>query len=107
MHKEIPVVIKTYYDEVENFKFDKSDNSIYFDMPFDWDPNYVDLVQVVHEEIRIPKKFLYTLCRGKQFKGYVNDVEIDQRALLNDPYSYDDTNIIHFLITKNELQKNQ
>ncbi|HSA76018.1 MAG TPA: peptidase, partial [Nitrosarchaeum sp.] len=52
---QVPVVIKTYYDEVENFKFDNSDNSIYFDMPFDWDPNYVDLVQVVHEEVRVPK----------------------------------------------------
>ncbi len=102
--QEIPVVVKTYYDEVENFKFDNSDNSIYFDMPFDWDPKYVDLVQVVHEEVRVPKSFT-PYAEGKQFKGYVNGVEIDQRALLNDPYSYDDTNIIHFLITKNELQK--
>jgi hypothetical protein len=26
-------------------------------MPFDWSPDYVDLVQVVHEEIRVPKSF--------------------------------------------------
>ena len=55
--EEIPVIIKTYYDEVENFQFDSSDNSIYFDMPFDWSPDYVDLVQVVHEEVRVPKDF--------------------------------------------------
>jgi hypothetical protein len=102
--KEIPIVIKTYYDEVENFKFDTSDNSMYFDMPFDWNPNYVDLVQVVHEEVRIPKSFT-PYAEGKQFKGYVNGVELDQRALLNDPYSIDNTNIVHFLITKTELQK--
>ncbi|MBA4719225.1 MAG: peptidase [Nitrosopumilus sp.] len=102
--EEIPVVIKTYYDEVDNFKFDQSDNSISFDMPFDWSPDYVDLVQVVHEEVRVPKSFT-PYAEGKQFKGYVNGVEIDQRALLNDPYSYEDTNIVHFLITKNELQK--
>ncbi len=102
--EEIPVVIKTYYDEVDNFKFDQSDNSISFDMPFDWNPDYVDLVQVVHEEVRVPKSFT-PYAEGKQFKGYVNGVEIDQRALLNDPYSYEDTNIVHFLITKNELQK--
>jgi len=102
--EEIPVIIKTYYDDVDNFKFDQSDNSISFDMPFDWSPEYVDLVQVVHEEVRVPKTFT-PYAEGKQFKGYVNGVEIDQRALLNDPYSYEDTNIVHFLITKNELQK--
>ncbi len=102
--EEIPVIIKTYYDEVENFKFDSSDNSIYFDMPFDWSPDYVNLVQVVHEEVRVPKDFA-PYAEGKQFKGYVNGVEIDQRALLNDPYSYEDTNIVHFLITNTELKK--
>ena len=102
--EEIPVIVKTYYDDVDNFKFDMSDNSISFDMPFDWSPDYVNLVQVVHEEVRVPKTFA-PYAEGKQFKGYVNGVEIDQRALLNDPYSYDDTNIVHFLITKNELVK--
>ena len=102
--EEVPVIIKTYYDDVDNFKFDESDNSISFDMPFDWSPDYVDLVQVVHEEVRVPKTFT-PYAEGKQFKGYVNGVEIDQRALLNDPYSYDDTNIVHFLITNAELKK--
>ena len=102
--EEIPVVVKTYYDEVDNFAFDTSDNSISFDMPFDWSPDYVDLVQVVHEEIRVPKTFA-PYGEGKQFKGYVNGIEIDQRAILNDPYSSDETNIVHFLISKNELVK--
>ncbi|MEK0349141.1 MAG: peptidase [Nitrosopumilus sp.] len=102
--EEIPVVIKTYYDDIENFKFDQSDNSISFDMPFDWSPEYVDLVQVVHEEVKVPKSFL-PYAEGIQFKGYVNGVEIDQRALLNDPYTNKDINIIHFMISKSELQR--
>ena len=102
--EEIPVIVKTYYDDVENFKFDTSDNSINFDMAFDWSPDYVNLVQVVHEEVRVPKTFV-PYAEGKQFKGFVNGVEIDQRALLNDPYSYDDTNVVHFLITNVELEK--
>ena len=102
--EEIPVVVKTYYDEVDNFGYDSSDNSISFDMPFDWTPEYIDQVQVVHEEVRVPKEFT-PYAEGKQFKGYVNGMEIDQRALLNDPYSYEDTNIVHFLITKAELKK--
>jgi len=102
--EEIPVIVKTYYDDVENFEFDTSDNSISFDMAFDWSPDYVNLVQVVHEEVRVPKSFV-PYAEGKQFKGYVNGVEIDQRALLNDPYSYDDTNVVHFLVTNTELQR--
>ena len=101
--EEVPVIVKTYYDDVDNFHFDAIDNSISFDMPFDWTPDYVDLVEVVHEEVRVPKSFT-PYAEGKQFKGYVNGVEIDQRALLNDPYSYDDTNVVHFLITKNTLE---
>jgi len=102
--EEIPVIIKTYYDDVRNFAFDQADNSIEFDMTFDWTPEYVDLVEVVHQEIRVPKSFA-PYAEGKQFSGYVNGVEINQRALLNDPYSYDDTNVVHFLITNSELQK--
>ena len=102
--EEIPIIIKTYYDDVDNLKFDQSDNSISFDMPFDWNPDYVNLVQVVHEEIKIPKSFA-PYAVGTQFKGYVNGVEIDQRALLNDPFSNEDVNIVHFMISKNDFLK--
>ena len=102
--EELPIIVKTYYDDVENFQFDTLDNSISFDMAFDWNPDYVDLVQVVHEEVRVPKSFV-PYAEGKQFQGFVNGIEIDQRALLNDPYSYDDTNVVHFLITNTELTR--
>ncbi len=102
--EEIPVVIKTYYDDVRNFAFDPADDSIEFDMAFDWTPEYVDLVPMVHEEVRFPKGFA-PYAEGKQFRGYVNGVEIKQGTLLNDPYSYSDTNVVHFLITNSELQR--
>ncbi len=101
---EVPVVVKTYYDDVDNFKFNSADNSISFDMPFDWSPDYVKYVQVVHEEIQIPKTFT-PYAAGKQFKGYVNGVEVDQRVLLVDPYSFEDKNIVHFLVTGKELER--
>ena len=100
--REYPTVIKTYYDDVSNFVFDELDNSIYFEMPFDWDPGYVEQVFVVHEEIRVPKAFT-PYSEGTQFKGYVNGVELGARALINDPYSYDDHNIMHFLVTNRDL----
>jgi hypothetical protein len=100
----IPVVVKTYYDDVDNFKYQSSDNSISFDMPFDWSPDYVELVQVVHEEVRVPKSFA-PYAEGVQFKGYVDGVEVDNRVLLLDPYSLEDQNIVHFLVSGTELQR--
>jgi len=100
----VPVTVKTYYDDVENFKYQTSDDSISFDMPFDWSPDYIDLVQVVHEEIRVPKSFA-PYAEGVQFKGYVDGVEVDNRVLLLDPYSLEDQNIIHFLVSGTELQR--
>lgn len=101
---EIPVIVKTYYDDVENFQFKQSDNSISFNMPFNWEPDYISQVQMVHEEVRVPKTF-DPYSEGKDFKGYVNGVEVDNRVLLLDPYSYEDTNIVHFLVTGAELQR--
>jgi len=102
--QQVPVIVKTYYDDVENFKFTNSDNSISFDMPFDWDPDYVDLVQVVHEEIRVPKSFS-PYAEDKQFKGFVDGIEVDKRTIMIDPYSDKDNNIIHFMVSGAELKR--
>ena len=102
--EELPVTVKTYYDDVENFSFEPNNNSITFDMPFDGSPDYVELVQVVHEEIRVPKTF-QPYNPETSFKGYVDGVEVDQRVLLIDPYSSETENIIHFMVTGSELQR--
>ena len=101
---EIPVVVKTYYDDVENFGYSAADGSISFDMPFDWSPEYVEQVALIHEELQVPKSFeLYGA--EKQFSGFVNGIEVDSRVLILDPYSYDDKSVLHFLVTGNELRR--
>ena len=102
--EDVPINTKTYYDDIYNFTFNESDDSISFDMAFDWDPNYVDLVTLVHEEIRIPNSF-QPYAPGKQFTGYVNGVELDQGILVADPYSLNDTNILHFIMTNDVLKE--
>ncbi|MFQ5440290.1 MAG: peptidase [Nitrosopumilaceae archaeon] len=102
--QEVPVIVKTYYDDVEDFEYDDTNDSISFDMPFNWNPNYVDLVKVVHEEIRLPKTF-DPYSEDTQFKGYVNGIELTGRAVLSDPYSSAKQNIVHFLVTGNELKR--
>ncbi len=102
--EEIPIVVKTYYDDITSFDYSDNNNMITFDMPFDWSPDYISQVQVVHEEIRIPKSFT-PYADGTDFKGYVNGVEVNNRILLLDPYSYENENIIHFLVTGTELER--
>ena len=102
--EEIPVTVKTYYDDVENFAFNQGNNGISFDMPFDWSPEYIELVQMVHEEIRVPKSF-QAYNAETSFKGYVDGVEVDKRVLVMDPYSSETENIVHFLVTGTELQR--
>ena len=103
--QEVPIVIKTYYDDVDNFSFDQTDNSISFEMPFDWNPDYVDQVQVVHEEVRVPTSFQPYAIDSK-FIGYVNGVQLSQNVLLNNPFDVDGkNNIIHFLLYKTELER--
>jgi len=101
---QLPVVIKTYYDEVRNLQFDSSDNSISFDMSFDWDPQYIDLVQVVHEEVRVPKSFS-PYQEGTKFVGYIDGVQLGEKALMIDPFSDTDQNIIHFMVSGSELKR--
>lgn len=78
--------------------------TLLIDMPFDWDPNYIDQVDQVHTHIIIPKSFA-PFAEGKQLNGYVNGVKVSQRALISDPYSSDETNIHHILLTNAELEK--
>ncbi|RNJ80642.1 MAG: peptidase, partial [Nitrosopumilus sp. H8] len=104
--KAAPVVIKTYYDDVENFAFEQSTNTISFDMEFDWSPDYVELVPLVHEEVRVSS--LFTQTYGKDFKGYVNGIEVGQGSDLANGLSPDITadgsGIVHFLLTTDVLQ---
>ena len=102
--EEVPVVVKAYYDDVTQPDYSAADDSITFDMPFDWDPEYISQVQVVHQELRVPKSF-EPYAVGTDFKGYVNGIEVDNRVILLDPNSYEDSNVVHFLVGKSELER--
>ncbi len=101
--QEIPLVIKTYYDDIISLDYSTVDDSLTFDMPFDWSPDYITQVELVHQEIRVPKSFKpYDIS---DFRGYVNDVEVTDRTLVLDPFTYGDYNVIHFSVLKEELER--
>ena len=100
----VPIVMKTYYDDVYGVEYELVDNSITFSMPFDWSPEYIENVVMVHEELQIPKT-VEPYNKTKQFRGYVNGIEVDRRVLVLDPFTIDDHNILHFLVSGNELKR--
>ncbi len=111
--REVPIVVKTYYDDITAFDYSAGDDSISFEMPFDWslyygyfDPwslSYHSPFGPVHQDIGIPKDF--GPYAELPLKGYVNGVEVDDRVVLFDPYSHNDTNRVIFLVTARELER--
>ena len=97
--------VKTYYDIITEFDVDDSGRHMILTMPFDWNPSYIEQVSVVHEEIRMPKKFAGEFGTDRQLYLYVNDVRLGERSLILDPYSYSDVDILHLLITNSDLNE--
>lgn len=93
----------SYYDTIQNFKFDSSKNTISFSMPFNWDTKRIEGQNIfVHQEVRIPttfKEFTSTTA----YQGTVNGVPTVGRMLILDPYSIEGTSILHFLVNKEDI----
>jgi len=101
--KSYPVSVISYYDQIENFKFDETKKSISFSMPFNWDTKRIaDQTIFVHQEVRVPmafKEFTDTTA----YDGRVNGKPTIGRMLILDPYSMEGTSILHFLINKQDI----
>ncbi|MDA7953728.1 MAG: peptidase [Nitrosopumilus sp.] len=102
----IKVPIKTYYDDVGNFAFDRETRTVSFDMEFDWSPDYVELVPIVHEEVGISPEFARTYGTG--FRGFVNGIEVgtgsDHPNGLLPNLDGLGSGIVHFLLDTKTLQ---
>src|SRR3990172_8818095 len=101
--KSYDTTIISYYDEVNNFKFDEYKKLISFSMPFDWDVSRIEGQNIfVHEEIQIPKSFK-DFADNTSFSAKVNGITLVGRMLAVDPYSKEDELILHYLINKNDI----
>ncbi|MBI5697436.1 MAG: peptidase [Thaumarchaeota archaeon] len=95
--------IISYYDKIENFKFDEAKKAISFSMPFNWDTKRIEGQQIfVHQEVRIPKTFK-EFTDTTAYDGKVSGVPTIGRMLILDPYSIEGTSILHFLVNKQEI----
>ena len=101
--KSYDTTIISYYDKITDFKFDESKTLVSYSMPFNWDVSRFEKQNIfVHEEVHIPKTFK-EFTDSITFSAAVNGIPLVGRMLAIDPYSKEDTLILHYLINKNDI----
>ena len=98
----------SYYDKINDFKFDPNTKNITWQMPFDWNLSRIKKQNIfVHEELRLPKSWKGFVGSGfaGSFNATVNGIPITGRSLAIDPFSYPNALVLHYLINKDELIK--
>jgi len=98
--KLIPVNIISYYDKINNFRFDNKSMQIQFDMPFDWDINRLNKTNIfVHQEITIPTSNDFSSNRS--YAATVNGIDISKSVMLDNSNAKKD--VIHIMLSKNQI----
>lgn len=98
--KQIPIQILSYYDKINDFKFNESKMQMEFTMPFDWNTTRLEKNQVlVHQEVTVPKSSEFAAKRS--YVGTVNDIDVTKNVVLDDTDPQKD--IIHFMIPKTQV----
>jgi hypothetical protein len=93
----------SYYDKVQDFKFDPAKKTFTWAMPFDWNASRIQKNNIfVHEEVRIPKS-LAGLGNSPYFYATANGDVLTGRKLAIDPYSFESEMTLHYLLNKNDI----
>lgn len=97
------IAVKTYYADVDNFKYDQVNGRLSFSMPFDWNAQYVSQVPLVHMEVLFPKAIENLQSNG--YAGVVNGRDLLAGDVLIDDYSYQDVRAVHFVLNSIRLSE--
>lgn len=96
------VSIVAYYDQIGNFHYDSDNKKMSFTMPFNWSPDNVKQVSVVHQELKIPRSFTNFIVT--KYDAYVNGARLPDKAVSIDDYSSDEYRIVHLILYKQEVE---
>ena len=101
--KNYDISITSYYDTIDNFEFDESTKTISFEMPFNWDVSRLEKQNVfVHQEVHFPNTFK-EFVDATTYNASVNGFPVTGRMIIADPYSIENTLILHYLINKENI----
>ena len=95
--------IISYYDKVQDFKFDSARRTFTWSMPFDWNATRIKANNIfVHEEVRIPKS-LAGIGDSPYYAAIANGDVLTGRKLAIDPYSSESEMTLHYLLNKDDI----
>ena len=101
--KNHDISITSYYDTISDFSYDESTKTISFEMPFNWDVSRLEKQNVfVHQEVHFPNAFK-EFSEATTYQASVNGFPVTGRMIIADPYSIEDTLILHYLINKGNI----
>ena len=94
----------SYYDRANDFNFDSNKHTFTWSMPFDWNTTRIKNAPsfLVHEEVRIPKD-LKGVGDTNSFNAQVNGQTVQQQQLIIDPFTYNSTVVVHYLLSNNTV----
>ncbi|WP_415281758.1 CFI-box-CTERM domain-containing protein [Candidatus Nitrososphaera sp. FF02] len=95
--------VTTYYADVSSLEYDQEERAMGFSMPFDWSPEYIAQVPLVHMEVRFPKAL--EDFQVNSYRGYVNGVELEAGSVLIDDYTFEDLRVVHFVFNNDQLDR--
>ncbi len=106
-NQDVQFKIKSYFDNISNFRYDPVTKQVTFEMPFDWSEKQMSHIPVVHEEVHFPKNFAEFL--SPSYTGKVNGIDLFKSSVTVDDYTEDDERIVHFVLLQDHLRfiKNQ
>ncbi|MGZ5549342.1 MAG: peptidase [Nitrososphaeraceae archaeon] len=103
--KKYNITLISYYDQIQNFKYDSKQSNMSWIMPFNWDLKRIQDNNIfVHEEIKIPKTFT-KFSETNAFDAVVNGNPLVGRSIALDPFTEENNFIIHLLLNKAEIIK--
>lgn len=95
--------IISYYDKIQDFKFDPAKKTFTWAMPFDWNASRIQKNNIfVHEEVRIPKS-LPGIGDSPYYNASANGELLAGRKLALDPYSFQSAMTLHYLLNKQDI----
>ncbi len=101
--KPYNVTLVSFYDKIENIKFDPSKLQFSWSMPFDWNSSlYKGKSFLVHEELRVPDS-LKEFVNNPTFSSTVNGIELNSNKRVVDPYTISNTTIMHLFILSSDM----
>ena len=103
--KKYNTTLISYYDQIQNFKYDSKQSIMSWIMPFNWDLKRIQDNNIfVHEEIKIPKT-LTKFSEVNAFDAVVNGNPLVGRSIALDPFTEENNFIIHLLLNKADIIK--